>query len=304
MDPWQLPRTPEGRAQLEALANRYEQEGKARELGRTLVELAHVYKHIGTGGEDAAWDATVSTALRAVDLLRQTEDRQGLAEALRAAAQPFVQGIDREKFLQEALSISQEIGDPSGEGWAYYALTAADTDSDNPNLALAEECFERANDLEGQAACQMRRACRSRGDAAAMRGASEKYLAAGNVEWAVRTLIVAAWRDVSNGEGLLHEALAVAEERGGSQEQADALRALSEHYDQLRDRNRAQEYALRLDELDVQVHGSRANRLKYEIDLLESVWPMMTKRQKHQAKRDLRRMREELQALESVESNQ
>src|ERR1043166_5593332 len=123
-EPWIVPETPEGRETLQRLAAEYEEKGQLRELGITLTYLARLVKQIGTGVEGDGWATIAQIGQRAIEALRQTDDKTALAAALRATAQPFVGGIDRPALLNEARTISAEAGDLAGEGWALFALAS------------------------------------------------------------------------------------------------------------------------------------------------------------------------------------
>src|SRR5579863_9512513 len=121
-EPWDVPETEEGRDTLERLAAEYEAAGQLREYGITLTRLARLVLQVGPReGTDNGWVGAAKVGRRAVEVLRQTDDKRALAAALRIAAQPMVAGIDREALLDEAEQIAREIEDWSAVGWAIFA---------------------------------------------------------------------------------------------------------------------------------------------------------------------------------------
>lgn len=151
-NPWDVPPTDEGRETLLALADEYRAAGRPRELGICLARLAHVVKHAGTRDDEPAFDAAARYGREAVELLRQAGDQRELAIALRAAALPFVTGVDHTTLLTESLALARSIGDKEQEGWTLYRMTKAQGVA-GVSVEDALACFESCGCLEGQAAC-------------------------------------------------------------------------------------------------------------------------------------------------------
>lgn len=61
-DPWDVPRTEEGRDHLIALLEEYRDAGKEREAGIYAAMLAHHVKHVGAPGDGHAFDEAADMA--------------------------------------------------------------------------------------------------------------------------------------------------------------------------------------------------------------------------------------------------
>jgi hypothetical protein len=97
-------------------------EGDRVGLGRALTRLAVLTKQIGTPEGENTWDRAAEYGRLAVQVLREADNPRALAAALRAAAMPFVSGVDPTALLNESIEISRSCGDTEGEAWAQYAL--------------------------------------------------------------------------------------------------------------------------------------------------------------------------------------
>jgi hypothetical protein len=148
-NPWDVPRTEAGRDELIRLVDEFKQAGKDREAGICLLNLAHVYKHVGAP-DGRAFDAAAEAGAEAIALLRQAGDKRELARALRLAAVPF--SADCAALLNESLALARQIGDVEEEAWTIFRMNHGDGVPGHTHeeaLALFEEC----GSLEGQASC-------------------------------------------------------------------------------------------------------------------------------------------------------
>jgi len=149
--PWDVPVSVEGRDTLIRLAREYRDSGQQFELGCTLSRLAHVVKHVGAPGDIPAFQAAASVGDQAVEILRECGAKRELALALLNSAVPFSE-IDYEAILNEALALSQEVGDAELEGWIRYRMTRANGVAGH-TLEEALACFEKINCKLGIAVC-------------------------------------------------------------------------------------------------------------------------------------------------------
>ena len=231
-EPWDQPHTAEGREALIRLAAQYEQQGLARERGITLTRLARMLKWVGSGRPGVGefeWAAELGQ--QAVELLRETDDRLALAGALRAAAQPLVETGNREQLLREALLISKEIGDLSGEGWAYFSLAVPPAET-KPLLDSAAACFEECQDRLGLANVAQRRGASTR-DPKLFVNAAETFTELGRPLDAYRAFMMAGVfahgrYSVEQREALFLQALEVARSSDLVAEQREALKSLAD----------------------------------------------------------------------------
>lgn len=150
-EPWDVPRTEEGRVQLTRLVSGYRRSGQLRELGCTLSRLAHIVKHVGAPDDAPAFPASAAIGAEAVEVLRKVGDKGELALALVHAAVPLCD-IDHEALLVEALALAQETKNKELEGWVLFRMTRA---QGVPGHTVAEAlaCFEEAGCRKGIATC-------------------------------------------------------------------------------------------------------------------------------------------------------
>ena len=102
--PWDVPRTEEGRDRLIALVQEYRASGDERELGICLSRLAYVVKHVGMVDGGNAFQQSAELGAEAADLLRKVGDKRELCRALRQAAVPF--NADCKTLLAESLALA------------------------------------------------------------------------------------------------------------------------------------------------------------------------------------------------------
>jgi hypothetical protein len=150
-EPWDVPRTEEGRDQLIQLINKYQRSGQLRELGCSLSRLAHIVKHVGAPDDLPAFPASAAVGAEAVQVLRQVGDKRELALALVHAAVPMCD-VEHAALLNEALALSREIKDKEVEGWVLFRMTRA---NGVPGHTIKEAlaCFEEAGCNRGIATC-------------------------------------------------------------------------------------------------------------------------------------------------------
>lgn len=114
-------------------ANRDRLETKLRALqpddiqakGDICLQLAYIYKQVGTGRGDVPFEESAKAAAVALDCFRKLDDRKKLMLALRASIVAFVTDADPDTVsrLEEALAIAQELQDNAEIGWSYHALS-------------------------------------------------------------------------------------------------------------------------------------------------------------------------------------
>lgn len=176
-EPWKnLPRTEESRDKLIAMGRAFEEEGKLREAGTVYLELASLLRWVPPG-----FNAAANCALRAVDLLRQTDDKAGLAAALRVSATCFA--MESKPALAESLALARECGSRIEEARTLCQFGMSG------NLGLVRQALKMFRELDNQAGIAR---CLSR--LALHTGRPDQYLeaiaayeAAGNPEEADRT---------------------------------------------------------------------------------------------------------------------
>lgn len=136
--PWELPNKKSSKTKLKALIREYEGSGQVREAGICCMRMAHLLKQIGPFGESAQYGQ------KAVELLRQADEKKELIRALRAACVPFTALVDQQAYLNEALMLSIEIKDRVEEAWTIYRMTRAYTPNQDEQKEL-EGLSERAS---------------------------------------------------------------------------------------------------------------------------------------------------------------
>ncbi len=149
-EPWDVPRTEEGRDKVIALLEEYRAAGQDREAGICLSRLAYLIKHVGAPDGGHAFGESAKTGAEAVALLRKTGDKKELCRALRQAAVPF--HANCEPLLAESLALAQEIGDMEEEAWTTFQMRRFGGGPD-PMTERALDLFQQCGSLEGQASC-------------------------------------------------------------------------------------------------------------------------------------------------------
>jgi hypothetical protein len=216
--PWDVDSDADGRNKLLELAKSYESCESWPELAQTLIKLSKLVMAIGHPESDEPVPVQSSNyALRAVAILRKMDDPFALAEALRAAARPFVGGIDGRKMLQEAYEISSKHGDFEGQGWALFQLSSPVWGGDG-NFDVSRKCFEEAGCLRGLASIDQRQGIRGRHGRQIMRAATtfEQIGMTENAEVAFYSAFVFGEPELSKSERefMLLEAVRLATLRG------------------------------------------------------------------------------------------
>lgn len=136
--PWDLPNKKSSKTKLKALIREYEKNDQVREAGICCMRMAHLLKQIGPFVESAQYGQ------KAVELLRQADDKKELIQALRAACVPFEESVDQQAYLNEALMLSIEIKDRVEEAWTIYRITRVFTPSQSEQKEL-EGLSEKAS---------------------------------------------------------------------------------------------------------------------------------------------------------------
>ncbi|MDQ2986360.1 MAG: hypothetical protein M3R13_06510 [Armatimonadota bacterium] len=149
-EPWDVPRTEEGRDRLIELHEEYKLAGKDREAGICLAQLAYVIKHVGAPNGGNAFAESARLGAEAVTLLRKAGDKKELCRALRRAAVPF--HADCAPLLEESLALARELGDIEEEAWTTFAMRKVGG-GPCPMTERALALFEQCGSLEGQACC-------------------------------------------------------------------------------------------------------------------------------------------------------
>jgi len=257
-EPWDVPLTADGRATLWRLVDEYARSGMGHELGLTLSNLAYVYKHLGTGDPNVpAWAEAGRVGRLAVDLLRKTDDREGLAKALRNAALAFLPGKD--EMLEEARVICAEIGDFSGEGLALFAMAVPPRKDIDDLLDQARICFERSGNKAGLTDIKHRLGI-IRCDAHMIATAAEEFASAGNLRSAERAYVAASafGRDVlgfEEVEQFLLKALRLAEAAADTERQVSYLKSLVRELKRAGEKESAKRYRSMLKALNASVES-------------------------------------------------
>jgi hypothetical protein len=308
-DPFDVPWTEEGRDEVRRRVEELWDKGDSLELGLGLTRLSRLVFQVGSWDDGSAFGVAATIADRAIEVLRRIGDKQALAAALRARAVPFVQPDIVEECLNEALSLSREIGDRAGEAAALFRLSKASIANPRPDLlSEAETIYQELDDACGIAVCLMARAFqdgpredRDRVEKATR--AAHEYERGGDVESAYRTRMIANMfsseaTPYEERKANLVEAVRLARATGDLGNLASVYRSLSNlgttagrpddeaHFSQLED------------ELDEPLYGGREGRLRADIANLEEVLDVSTSRHKREVNRKIKALRKELSALE------
>src|SRR5687768_6854471 len=148
--PWDVPRTEEGRDRLIALLEEYRASGAEREAGICLARLAYLIKHVGARDGGHAFGEPAQVGAQAVALLRKVGDKREWCRALRQTAVPS--NAECKTLLAESLALAQDIGDIEEEAWTSFQMRGVGGGPD-PMTARALELFEGCGSLECQANC-------------------------------------------------------------------------------------------------------------------------------------------------------
>lgn len=307
-DPRDIPETPEGREALAVLIDELRASGDLRELGIALTRMAHLVKQVGAGEGQDAWAACVSYGSEAESVLRQTDDRAALAAALTGAHLNFLPKQQREEKAREALAIARELGDPEQEGWAIFSLAMIGYPGESPwpdlRMEDAMACFERAGSLSGKATClHILGASSSDGRWRMNLEAAELYEKDGRFERAARAYSLAVFwgREevpAEEAERYLMEGIRCAKLGGHLKFQATIYGALQSLWHQAKNADKSAHYAALEDSLDIALYGSRANRLRHEIEIDTDLLEMLSGGARKKVQRRIRANTEAIRALE------
>ncbi|MEZ0326388.1 MAG: hypothetical protein ACAH95_10820 [Fimbriimonas sp.] len=300
MEPWQVKDTPEGREKLLALVAEYEAAGQRRELGLTLTRLARLAKQIGVGDDQNGFVMSATYGQRAVEVLRQTDDRKALAAALRVAAVPFITGTQPTTLLLEALDISRSIGDLEGEGWAIYTLANSFRGQGHGfTLQDAQSRFEQCGCKSGVGLClQSLSLATDKGRWDLLHRAADLFEADGEFKLAARALHMACSIDFEDKppedhEASLLHALELCRKYDSPRDEAFSFRLLRNTFLSV-DPAKAAQYAAQEDELDVPAYGSREGRLRYELEGQREMLEFAERGEKKAIKAEIKRLEAEL----------
>jgi len=245
--------------------------------------MASIVKQIGTGEEKDAWAECVRCGSEAIDVLRQTEDRAALADALSGAFVYLIPAPDREALCLEALAISRELGYKRREGWSIFALAMMGYPRQlfwkEFSIADAFSCFEDINDKLGMATClQIQGAGRENGRWRANLKAASLFEEERHFKDAVRAYEMAAiWGgdDLSaeEAEVILLKGRDCAKSGNLPKSEAQIYGRLKGLWEARGNPERAAMYRDLEDQLDEVVHGSRENRLRHEISMIDEILP-------------------------------
>jgi|GEM_PF-4554731 len=232
---------------------------------KALVELASLYKQEGTGDERHAFVAAYEAAVAAIALLRDLDEPELLADALRASAVPFVAPNGGLEALQESLEIMRRLGDNARIGWALYHLEHRSIHRGKRGEGVPfrepEAIFRQCGCREGLAAIAFSRTTLTDGleRTEAFRTAAGLYEELGETRRAYMTLV--AWEcldselDLEQRYEVLRRALRLGNEHEDARGRANLLRRLEENAEAL-----AACYRARHDEIEVEAYGSKDAR--------------------------------------------
>lgn len=309
-EPWNVPETPEGREELRALIEEYRASGQVRELGIALTRMASIVKQIGEKDGKNAWDACIKFGREAVKVLRKTDDRAALVDALNGAHIYLLPKEVRETLSREALAMARELGDPSREGWAIFALAMRiypnDSLVEGERMEDAIQCFEKAGNLFGKATClQVMGSKRANGRWKLNLEAAKSYEEAGKFKHSARAYSLAAFwggDDISSEEAerYLLEGVRVAKAGNVLDMEAMLYGQLSTLWKEAENEEKSRHFAELEDSLDIPLYGSRANRLKHDLELEKDVLDCQEGKHKRDALKRINAMEQELQALEKA----
>lgn len=161
MDPRKVPHTAKGRAELEQATEAAIASGDFYLAGLCLTELGSIYKHVGTATGRDSWTCAYGAATKAVEYLRQYDDKGALGLALLVLANvPFIKDFDYPACIEESIALCQEAGDEAAATWGLFTQVRNDFLKQELGLSAILERkrdiyarFERLGNKGGQAAC-------------------------------------------------------------------------------------------------------------------------------------------------------
>jgi hypothetical protein len=245
------------------------------ELGRALTALSWVARDTGID-ERPPFVAAAACGLEAVGLFRRTGNLAELSAALRAAACPFT-NVNVPALLDEAIDVARASGDRAQEAWSLLARGS----TFGGDLALVREAhdlFVALGLARGEAAAL--RTLGMRDDlprferAELLERSGDRYLMAGDAEEAHRSFWIAA--TFGSPEIVYQERIRLLgralETTSSAKAQALTFRMMANAAETAGDAEAMAQYRSREDALDVAAYGSRANRLRSDLEALQEVF--------------------------------
>jgi hypothetical protein len=276
------------------------QSGDQSALGWALIRLSQLARQIGLGSDDAPFVEAARVGGEAVAIFRGLDDARGLATALRMAAVPSV-GVDDKAMLEESLQVAIAAGDREQEAWA--RLQFGRTQRNVEEIGRARELFLSLDHKVGSGfaiqSYAMQASIPRSQKAVLLEQAADLLLEGGRQEDAHRALIIAETfgsPDIGTDEQirLLERAAEVA---GEPRQRALAYRCLTRVAEEVGRPVEADAYRAKEDALDVEIYGSRAKRLKHDIDIYTEVLELASREEKKDLKAKISTLRKEFNTL-------
>lgn len=275
--------------------------GDEVEIGKALTKLSWLARAIGLGDEEQPFFSAVRYGAEAVRVLRGASDKAALSDALRAAAVPFIDGLDHLALLKQSLDVARESGDRSQEAWSLYWL--GKMRRDDAMLEEASALFDAIGDLVGQATVRqsqaIRRAAPPREKANQFVQSAEDYLSLGRREEAYKALTMAqvfGSKDLSpkESEALLLRAVELTD---APLHKALTYRNLARIRARIGDPKGERRYLAAEDALDIEAYGSRAKRLEADLEICQEDLAMSSQKERKVLKAKISTLRKELNTL-------